>query len=200
MASGALYRLTWISTGGTGVFENVWFLRGATGVETSQTILAAVYAWRAAYKAVMPNDLNLAQIVCQQLTPFPLLVDTQAVTENGTASGGQYNSQVAAIITWRTALAGKKYRGRSYLSAPSGWFSTPNIMNNTGLTAMATFGASVLANFTDLGPIPAKLGVYSRVIGGGGPLYNVSGWHDVTTFSVQPFFGAQRRRRIGRGA
>jgi len=197
---GELFRVTWQAVGPAGLAEQVWHVRGLATTDTAADIATALHTWRSNYKQALPSDYTLVQIAVQALTPFPLLTEVAVVAEAGTAAAGS-NSQLAGIITWRTPLAGGSYRGRSFFVPAFDWLGTAgNILSTTGVTRLTNLGNAVLTDLVDGGTRHCAMGVYSRKIGGGGPVYNTTGWSQVTSMSVTGVLGAQRRRRAGRGA
>lgn len=198
--TGVLMRLTWKMQGPTGLYEVVWHMRGQDPSSTGSGLAAVAASFWPNIRTITPTDVTMLSVQVQELTPFPLLVNETTINANGAASEGVIsNAQEAAIVTWRTPLAGKRYRGRSYFPIPQG-ATLPQTIKASWITALSTMAGLVLTTFADGAGNEAVMGVYSRAIGGGGPVYNVSGWHQVTGYTVQPIIGAQRRRRLGRGA
>lgn len=101
----------------------------------------------------------------------------------GAASGDPLPGQIALAVTWRTAQAGRRYRGRTYL----GGFSEANsaaggFPSSTMVTAIETSATDLIA---DLAGISADLQVLSRV----GEFST-----EVTSAQVDSYFDTIRRR------
>jgi hypothetical protein len=75
-------------------------------------------AWDAAYKTAMPGAIVLDQIQCRKLDPTnPLAYDsTTGLPSAGTRTDVPEAANVTLTISWRTGLAGRKYRGRNYIA------------------------------------------------------------------------------------
>lgn len=133
------------------------------------------------FASVSVRDLDVANQPMYTSTGSPVA---------GTAATETMPAQNCVVVTVRTALAGKSYRGRVYLS---GWAEVANL--NSGLiatparTAAQAFVAA-LDELEDLGfPYSLKLGVASRTL-------------EVTTPATgyvvrDAVWDAQRRRRDG---
>jgi len=88
-----------------------------------------------------------------------------AATQFGTVSwgGDPAPSWLAAVISWRTASAGRSRRGRSYLGGVYEAAIVGNNITSTYSTKLATYRDALLAAYTVGGTVAGyKLVVYSR--------------------------------------
>lgn len=104
----------------------------------------------------------------------------------GTDSAQELPFQTAAVVTWRTALRGKSFTGRTYLGGFTEAFSDGRDISATLLTAINAWATSIL---TDL---PGDFGVISRRHNDEERLIGV--FTPFTGFTVRPFWRTQRRR------
>lgn len=97
------------------------------------------------------------------VTPAPPLIRTMNHTGGQNTAGG-LPVDVAEVVSWRTALAGRSFRGRTYLPP---WHENQND-DSTGTFPIPTAAtvAAVAVNaaglITELAGISAPLAVYSR--------------------------------------
>jgi hypothetical protein len=57
----------------------------------------------------------------------------------GTAAGNTLPAQVSGLVSWKTALAGRRYRGRIFVGFPSdNWTNADGTMSAAGQTELAT--------------------------------------------------------------
>lgn len=202
-AIGELFRATISLQSQGGLCQNVLHFRGDTGVEESQDLLDVLEgAYWPAYRAVLPISTTILGINVQQLTPLVRdPVSGVPIDLPGTIPTAEVNSQCATILTLRTGFASRRQRGRIYLAPVPANLVQINQLTPEGRTLYTTFKNEILTNFNDdTGISSFTLGVYSRLEGGDGPTYSVAGWTAVTQIDVQSILGAQRRRRLGRGA
>ena len=114
---------------------------------------------------------------------------------SGGDSGFELPTQVRGLISWKTALAGRAYRGRSYLPTPTVTFNTVDGgPTSTCLTAWAGFATFLQAPVVTGGSTWVP-GIYHRV-----PTAVISSIFDqFTGATVSSFFATQRRSgRFGR--
>jgi len=105
-------------------------------------------------------------------------------------TGGATNTpeppNVCALITWRTGLAGRAHRGRTYVAFPeSGHLNaTATQWNATFISKIQTAGDAFIANIASSTTVDALV-VYSHKLNTATP---------VTSCLGRPYFGSQRRR------
>jgi hypothetical protein len=185
------------------ICENVWHLREIALGTTDAQRAAAADAMLALQANVQVNAVLYPTVIIKQMTPvgFDEQIHVPATTVGGAVAANSANNTIAAILTKRTGIAGKKHRGRVYYpGVPQNFVQVgENVMNATGAAAYTALAAAIIGLFGESGTEPNfKVGVYSRVIGGSNP-FTVAGWQELTRLDVQTVFGNQRRRRLGVG-
>lgn len=161
---------------------------GATDLQIVQSIDSALFA---AYKAVLAGAATYRGVIAQKILPLPasLAVSTTANSGVGSATGDPLPRQVCGVITKKTALAGKRYRGRMYIPFPAeGDNDVDGTPTGGYITRSAALAAALLTNV-----IP----------GGGGNtntlmpvVYSKKGGFNtiITSFLGRAKWGTQRRR------
>jgi len=66
-----------------------------------------------AYLNVLPSSVVLEDITVTKLDD--MTQGTHVISTNGTVSGDVCPPQDSAVITWRTSMVGRRYRGRTYV-------------------------------------------------------------------------------------
>ena len=132
MAVGDRYRVTFTSRlpGVNGLFTCHYRVAsivgpGATDVEIAQRFGALIPT---PLRAVMSNEASYLGVSVQRYHPTPPAVPAFSNTGSGVGSvvAPVLPPQTSGILTWRTLLAGRKYRGRSYIPFPAETSSTNN--------------------------------------------------------------------------
>ena len=77
--------------------------------------------------------------------------DTGVTGMGGSGSGEALPNNVAAVISWGTALRGKSFRGRTYIGGLASSEFTQNELNDAAQAALADAGNSLLTTVDDLG-------------------------------------------------
>jgi hypothetical protein len=150
----------------------------------------------------------------RRLTPVEIAPGSPAV---GTALSSAEESQAAAVIRWRSALAGKRFRGRSYIGPLSPSHYADGRLNGSAITVMQNYAAAVLGRWGPSGTdAPTHvMCIYSRPFNQGEygypqgrhpnmiinypPDYAGNG-QAVIDSSVDTVLRGQRRRQYGVGA
>lgn len=161
--------------------------------------------WQAAcltaYRACLGTSVTLTTMTARDVFPENNQIAEESLPggTNGTGAGPSGSSQVAAVLTWRTNLAGRAFRGRTYLPGiPSSNISNGLIIASQ-LTLETTFIDAMINTFGPSGTSDNfQLGIISRFLNG------VERPNPVIT-SVQLGVprnvpGTIRRRRIGVGS
>jgi hypothetical protein len=136
--------------------NTLYFVEGAnTGAGTDAPGMALTFstAIAALYKAVMPGTATYRGVSAQKLALAPLApAPSITLAGVGTAAGNSAPNQVAAVLSLRTAFAGKKFRGRSYIAFPPISFSDVNgDMTAAAQTAYLALGVAILTPFIAVG-------------------------------------------------
>jgi len=114
---------------------------GGVGLGTLATELSALLA--PLYKDLLCEEATYEGVSVRKINPVPAVPPAQAVDDDGpgTVTGESLPTQVCGIITKRTALAGRRYRGRIYLPFPG---EADNTNAQTPIAAYATRAADLI--------------------------------------------------------
>lgn len=155
--------------------------------------------WSTYFKAGSPTNLTLQNIKLIDLTSStaPAIDYATGLPLTGTAAAGSLPNNCTCVITKRTPLRGRSYRGRIYHVG----LKEDQVTGNTILGAsVSTFitNYTALQVFTLAGPLDAELVVVSRYENKfPRPMAVVT---QVTHFTADVIVDSQRRRLPGRGA
>jgi len=202
MAELDLYTLTIRGTLFGNQIVNSW---GFMQISTTAGFLgqALIDEWQAAcltqYQGCSSQLATYDLLSARSIVPDSHVVVEESLTGiTGAVSGEVSPNQVAGVITWRTALAGRSYRGRTYIPALPQSYVVSGLLSATGLGNYNTFRTAMMTAFAATGSSTNfRLGVISRVADGVArptPLIQV-----VTSSVVRTIPGTQRRRRLGVG-
>lgn len=115
----------------------------------------------------------------------------------GTSEGLPF--QNAAVITWRTALSGRAYRGRSFLCGMSEGHQTAGTLDSGEISLMQTIITNILARYGGSGASALyRFGVVSRTLNG--VARPVPVWTQIEAGVARSLVKTQRRREIGVGS
>lgn len=128
-------------------FLNVLHLSRLDGASLNSADLLAMANliadwWQNSYRTTCPPAIVGESVVATKNDPSDPIQQTVYINAPGSQAGaGLDPGNVTAAISWRTGLAGRKYRGRFFHFAPNG----------LGINTNDTFGGSTLAAFTAVG-------------------------------------------------
>lgn len=185
-------RATMVYARDTRTYENVIHLFKAAGWTLSamqQSALDLREWWNTYYRQGCPGAVALTQVQIRLYDPANPLAYDLAVTPNpGNRGGTAEAGNVTQTISWRTGLAGRKYRGRIYVPA----LAEPDVTSNdlVGSVVSAVFSAAALALYSGAlanGVVPA---VFHR---------STATYTPVNSHVVESIVDSQRRRLPGRG-
>ena len=186
-------RVAMIFARDTRQFVNTFHITRAIGWNVAQMTNAGqafVDWWNTNYKLYASSAVSLTSVQVRLYDPSnPLAVDLNlSVPVAGTASGTVDSGQETLSASWRTGLAGRKYRGRFYTV---GMTQTQHDTLDKVLSAYVTgIGTSAATLITNLAAQAVALCVFHRVSNTYTPI--------VSTI-VENLIDAQRRRLPGRG-
>lgn len=163
---------------------------------------------------VKVQTLEVKNLFRHKLSP-----SERAQTTGNTGSGvGAPNTLAqSAVVRWRTPIAGKRHRGRSYIGPVPGTFADQGTLQGAGKTAMDAYGSAMVARY-GVGGTKATSWIqtiYSRPFNEGeygypqGQHPNRSFFYpedyagdstNVTAYVTDTVLRTQRRRNIGVGA
>lgn len=206
VAIGEIYQVTFVMQQAGQTVENVLHFRARPAVPTDAHIKSDCQDFWTLYRALISSDVTLTEIRAKRMTPVALdtlVFQPHAGESNGGLAATAGNSTLAAVVTLRTGVSGKRHRGRVYVPGISPAILTDfeNKISSSSLTARDTVWTNIMALFDDATgtALYLALGIYSRLIGGHNP-FTLAGWQAVTQFVNRPILGNQRRRREGVGA
>jgi hypothetical protein len=232
----SLFQLTLIGLCDTVQVVNVHHFEASTALEATFTndSVAQGYAGTLAdhwltnakdtYLGCHTTDYTLQMVKCQVLErpgnfrhKLTSIERPQTTANVGTSGSVSSVGQVAATIRWRTPVAGKSHRGRSYIGP-----ITPDWMSNgsltaPGVTAVNAYAQDMIALYGVAGTYAGNLvlTVYSRPYNTGEyqytsrktgtlaivtPLEYAGNSTNVTAAMVDTVLRTQRRRELGVGA
>lgn len=136
------------------ILSTYWQVSAMTGIGSTDVTFATQLdaAVGPDLRAVLGTDAQYLGTAVQRANPLPPTAAALAETNAGAGTGGSEAAvpQLAPIIQWHTALAGRKYRGRSFVSFPATALidTATKEMNATGITKMDTLALDLLATYT----------------------------------------------------
>jgi hypothetical protein len=156
------------------------------------TLLAEQFVdwWRDTFNQASSNQINLEQVQVRLLNPAnPLAVDyTTGLPITGGRSSVHEPYNVTVTISWRTGLAGRKYRGRIYV--PGLTEDTTNTDDTIASFEVATLAASASDLMLRMATLSADLVIFHKID---------NTYTAVTTYVIDNVLDSQRRRLPGRG-
>lgn len=174
-------------------------IRKSTGAPTTgdlATLVTQGHSWYAAtLKSLIYSSTSLKSIIATDQT---VQGGPQAITtynEAGTASGGLIPVGTPLVVSLRTALRGRSYRGRVYVSGLSSTFLTDAANISSGYAA--SFGSAFLTLLSSLATAGFDIVVASKQHNGA--VTSPAATNPVIAFVVDTFLDSQRRRLAGRG-
>jgi len=121
-----IYKIRYVTDDGANQvgFNVCWYIvtaKGGTGATDPQIATAADTAAAGPYKALIANGGRYRGAGAQQMLPIPPGNEFFSVAGAGpgTAGAEMLPRQTSGLISWRTDIGGRAYRGRSYISFPS---------------------------------------------------------------------------------
>lgn len=147
-----------------------------------------------AYQDVIADTVSILGFRVRNLTQPTFGTDyTLPTPEQGVITGEVLPPQNAAVISWRTGLIGRRYRGRTFV-----WPTGENQQNegqwsNAYVTALTDFGNAALT--IDNGAYTYQRCVYSSESETPGVVSTI-----ITSVVVDQFVRGQRRRQVGVGS
>jgi len=187
-------------TSDTRLFQNIFHVSAlAPWTELQLTQLATDFIswWNGLYKARMSSEVSLTLVQTRKLDPLdPLGIDFPVIPPvPGAAANTSVPSNTTLTMSWRTGLAGRRFRGRTYVPAVTANDvtvddrATSPLVNNLlaagvqMITAILSHGA--LTVFHAPGDVPA-------------PAFDNT-FTDIATCVVENILDSQRHRLPGRG-
>jgi hypothetical protein len=150
----------------------------------------------------------------RRFTPVERIYTTN---NQGTSGGAVNNYTVSGVVRWRTALAGKRFRGRTYIGPLTVVQVSAGRLSASGAAEINTFADAHVDRY-GTGGVPPDLWIqtiYSKPYNKFEYQYTQRGptglvivspddyagnAEDVTTYAVDSILRSQRRREVGVGA
>lgn len=156
------------------------------------TLCSAIRTWwDTYYKPTVGSWVTLVQVSARVYNPAAPLAYDLGVTPPiaGTRAGGELPGNVTNTISWRTGLAGRKYRGRIYHAGPVGSDVTfQDLLTSGFITLLGVMANHLLTDiFAAIGANPV---VFHRA---------TNTFTSILGFVVENILDSQRRRLPGRG-
>lgn len=162
----SIYRCTLNQTFTNRIFQNVIHLDDPTGAMTMAQIadeirlqwIGQIRVWQA--HELIYNSVTIQQVGIAQ-PPAPTTVLYTNVDGDGTSD--VEHASICAILSFRTALAGRRFRGRYYIATVPAAHITNDVLNTDfGIPRYNAIAAALTARFKDGGAGPLKLVVWHR--------------------------------------
>jgi hypothetical protein len=145
--------------------------------------------WQNSYRHAVKLQIVGEQVVATKQDPSDPLQTTVYINGPGDyASGGIQPGDVTAAVSWRTGLAGRKYRGRFYdFGVPSDASNTNDTMTGVYLALLTSVGQYLLNHLATAG---LKAIVFHR---------SDNSYTSITSLIVDQLIDSMRNRLAGRG-
>jgi hypothetical protein len=133
---------------GSGPHYNIFHIDSSS--DTAGSSSAAVAALNTFYTTLKFAYRNLStmivgyKVIDRSTVPWSF-VPVTPLSVTGTGAGGPFAPQLAAVITWRTPLVGKSYRGRTFLGPFDASASGGALWLASVATAMTTASNALIA-------------------------------------------------------
>lgn len=174
-------------------FSGSWTVPSATNLA-----LDAIDWWdvNIAPQLTTAVELNLVRVTQLNDPDGFIIEETSGLPLNGDVATESHPNNVAAVVSFRSGLRGRRNRGRNYLAGlPNGAVAGNDI--DTGVAAALVTAYEVWSTMLTSDHSAAHVVYSCRDIGG--PSLGGVGV-PVTTYIVNPIVASQRRRLPGRGA
>lgn len=134
------------------------------GASDDAAVPAMLTAIKAFYTAIASFYLNTTLITIGSsvrdigVTPNRIVAATP-LTQVGTTAGEALPANVALVTTWRTAFAGRSFRGRTYLGPSQETMNNGGIPNAATVATIQTAATNLIAAINGVAGL--RLGVFS---------------------------------------
>jgi hypothetical protein len=204
VAVGDVYRLSveCLHVNGNVVMANVFHFRQKAGFTSAINLIGD---WRLVmeteFKLLFSGGCRIQKYSARSI--IPLNTDFYESTHSipGTGGANALPPLVAAVMTWRTGLPGRRKRGRSYIGGVDVSRDSGGFWSTTQLNNMNAWGAKMMTVWGPGGTsATTEFGVWSRLNAGPVPPYAAAGFTPVTAYTAQVNAGSMGTRRRGRGS
>lgn len=145
MAIGTLYRLSNVGIAEGALHVNTFWMRQRTDDPVLPPSQALVQDWRnimdQTYRGCLPSHYEQREfnVFVSRGSPENLSV-VNVAPGRGVFGGGPLPTQLSSVITWRTPIAGRRFRGRAYFGA-----LTSGCISGQQLTTQYFFALDIFA-------------------------------------------------------
>jgi len=172
--------------------ENVWtcLTSGAPTLGDLESIASVVIANYPAIVEPLSTSLTISEVTVRYLgdEAGPEVTNVPVTPIAGTNASPGLPGNVALCVSLRTALAGRRFRGRKYFS---GWTEADVVGNQVDAGAVADIVAACNAFIADMIAEGYPLTIVSYT--------GLTNTNVVTALCIDPYVDSQRRRLPGRG-
>lgn len=181
---------------------NTLYFKKDAGTAWSDSDLASlndamVTWWTAHMQSILCQNLGLMAVTSTDLTTEngPSVTTAVSPVEYGTVATDGLTTSVALVVTFRTGLRGRSYRGRNYISG------IPLAGAETETDATSAFLNSCLAAYANLDDVELAESCTHVVVSRqhNGVVLTTGDAHTVLSYTGDSHFDSQRRRLAGRG-
>jgi len=166
---------------------NITNQAGSVRLSHGSEIITAI---QSPWAACLSVSAAFAGIGLDKLSTFPVPARVYASEfEDGTVAGDPLPSQCAGLISWRTALAGKRNRGRTYMPFPAEADNAVTEFPSADYQARLQTLASTLENITLLNTEAGDIFLRMQVNSVAGNTFT-----DVDGYLIRAKWATQRRR------
>lgn len=138
---------------GQTILNTCHYLESASGGSGGAALLAAGIDSRigSVWKPVMSDEWHYTLTQAQKVYPTPPQYPVQVGTNSGDGAVGTpaANTSDAIVFTKRTALAGRKYRGRFYIAGYPNTYQFESAIESTSVATMTPLGAALVGTYTN---------------------------------------------------
>lgn len=166
--------------------------RADDGVITAADLVniadAVALWWLNSYRTVLPSAIVGQDVTVTKQDPSDPLQYVAYLASAGTAGSGITPADVTAAVSWRSGLAGRKYRGRFYTFAiPPGVVNVNDTLTGGEIANLTAVGQYLLTTLTTAA---LKLIVFHRA---------TNTKTNITSVIVDQLVDSMRTRLAGRG-
>lgn len=196
MATGDSYKLEIIGAFGFGQqfvvshhYRQTLDFPGSTGAE--QVIEAWQSDCQSAFLATVPIGAGILKFVARGILGNLEQFEKPVSLIQGTKSGDPLPPNAPPIISWRTGLFGRRFRGRTFMPSGTETDQSGGEINSTFVNLLTSYGNSTLSITASVAGDTFEHVIFSKTGNVVTP---------VTSFVVRTTLATQRRRRLGTGA
>jgi hypothetical protein len=178
-----------------------WQVTSTVGVGVSQQLIAAALDTRIAalYKNLISSSVTYRGVIIQKVWPLPRVVAEFSVasTSGGSTAATQAPTQVAGLVSFRTAKAGRAFRGRMYLPfLGSGSIDAGGNATAPYVTALQAFATALIPalTVTSAGNSNTMTPQIYHPRGYGAPPVNLHSVDTIVSATASPLLATIRRR------